>query len=484
MAIVIIVLSAVILVSFGNQTALADSQSSAEALARAQAALECAQAQARKDFKLVAVSVLQENCPALASDSFYTVTVAVTQTDYAVRQITTTVAWQAEYGRTLSVQLSTLVANFENAIGGDTCSSNLVGNWSMPLVANGVTDFAQLVGDSAGTYPLTDVDAYQGKVYVTVNNTSANTAETFFVFDATNPLNPTLVSKIDNDIAQAAGLKAVQTDGHYAYVASGRGIPSTSDPTFGQLHIIDVSVNPVQVVKTLKISGVTGTSGQGVGNSLFYKDGYVYLGLTKTGSGPEFHIIDVHNPLNPFLVGGYSVGNDVNAIFVKGRYVYLATPNDEEFTILDVGNPSSPQRVGGFNAPGGEPGLSLALVGDEAYVGRAYSSDGELYVLNVASPAAVAELGHQDIGSDNQASAKGLLVRDNLAFVTTSESLRIWDVATAGSMAERAVVPLPNSGDTLDTTLDCEDNYLFIASVPTTGASAKRGTLSVVTALP
>lgn len=490
MAILITILSAVMVVSWGNQTALADSRAQGEALARAQGILECAQAQARKDFKLVSANNLKQNCPELVADTFYTKTVDVTQADIEdyfgmIKQVTATVGWPAENNRNLNVKLSTLVANFENVIGGDTCSSVLLGNWNNSYVSNSETDLGNLVGDSTGLYPITDLEVYKNSLFLTINNTAANTAETFFAFDVTDPTNPTLLSKIDNDASHSAGLAAVASDGQFAFVASARSIPGSPDPTFGQLQIINVSVNPVQLVRTFAIASVGGTSGQGIGKSIYYKDGYVYLGLTKTGSGPEFNIIDVHDPLNPFWVGGYSVGNAVNSIFVKGRYAYLATPNAEEFTVLDIGNITNPVRLGGFNGPSGADGQSLAMVGDTIYLGRTFNSDqGELYLLNVANPALPIEQAYQDIGTGNQTSIKSLLVRDNLVFLATSDGLHIWNSDTPGSMSEIKYFSLPNSADTLDTSLDCENNIIFAGSAPTTGINDKRGALSIITTSP
>ncbi len=53
MSILILVLTAVILVSFGNQAMIIDSQTNAEALNIAQGLLEKAQPDSRKDFNLV-----------------------------------------------------------------------------------------------------------------------------------------------------------------------------------------------------------------------------------------------------------------------------------------------------------------------------------------------------------------------------------------------------------------------------------------------
>jgi hypothetical protein len=473
MAILVIVISAVILISFSSQTMLIDSQTNSEALNEAQKLLENAQALARKDFKLV--NPVSTTSP----DGFYHEEVTVEQQpDFFTKKVTATVSWLGEHNRNLYVKLSALVTNFENAVGGDTCDSVLSPNadaWKTPQVKNSTTtDFAQLAGVS-GNYPITDIDAYQNKLYITVGSTDNNTDPTFFSFDISDPVSPALLGKRDNDDDFQAGLNAVAVDGKYAYVASARGI--SSDPAFGQLQIIDIS-NPasLDVVYTLKVSGVTGTPGEGIGNSIFYKDGFVYLGLTKVGSGStkgEFNIIDVHNfPTNPpVLAGSYAVGNTVNAIYVKGKYAYLATSNSQELIVLDVSDPSD-ILTWGYDATGGGNGKSLYLVGDSLYL----ASGPEFYILNNSDPENIASNNPTpptiNIGSD----IDGLVVRTgldtaappalhNLAFLLTTNNFQIWDITDSSAITQwsPAFLGLP-SGSVFEPVFDCEGNNFFVGS--------------------
>ena len=472
MGILILCISAVILVSFGNQSILTDAEINSEALHKAEEYLQEAQALARQDFKLV---LPRENSEITGPITFTKTLSVETLPDLLTKEIQSTVTWTGEHGREQKVELTALVTNFENAIGGDTCDSVLPAGWTAPLIKNAVTDFAALVGDPAGIYPVTGIDASHGKLYVTVNNTAANTKETFFIFSIADPANPTLVNKIDNASAISAGLNAAHVAGKYAYVANGYGAPFTTcteGSNCAQLQVIDISVAPPQVIKNYKVPGVTGTANQAIGKSIFYKDGYVYLGLAKTASGPEFHILDVHDPANPSWVGAYSVGHDVNDIQVKGKYAYLATPDTEELTTLDVGDPAHPVHAGGFDGPGGSNGKSLTLVGDMLYVGRTFGGD-EFYVLDNKNPAStLLALGSKDLGATE--SANGLLVRDFLAFLLTNTQLQILNISNPASIGSYAPpVSLPNGG--AGTALACEGNYLFAEAV-----SAGLGSLSVI----
>jgi len=635
MTILVLAISAVILVSFGSQSMLVDGQTNGEAIGKAEKLLETAQANARKDFKLI-------NPLASTTDGIYTKALYASSTDFFTKNVTALITWQVEHGRKQGVSLSTLVTNFENAIGGDTCDSIISGNWTNPQVKNSITNFAQIVGDSAGTYTVTGLDVYQRKLFVTVNNPSlssgllnpsagtdsnavgtiawsnpsnikasdnvratanlsgtsithyikasgfgftippgatilgikvgversrtggstgevkdsqvkiirgdaslgsvnkANTStnwqttdtsasyggvsdlwgenwspadinsvnfgvalvvtgssgstnrvanvdnivitvtyiKEFYVLNVTNPNSPTLIAGLGSNSGIATGFNAVATDGRYAYIATNAG------PASGQLQIIDASSTSPLLVSTFKMPWVTGTGSQAIGQSILYKDGFVYLGLAKTLSGPEFNIIDVHTPANPVWLGGYAVGNGINSLFVRGKYIYLATPNAQELTILDITDPTHPLAVGGYDAPGSVGnGKSLSLVGDTLYLGRTVTaSNPELYILNDTNPGATlpAPLGTREISS----SVNSLIVRDYLAFLTTTNSqFQILNIASTTNITQYATpLILPNAG--VGGAMDCEGNYMYVSSVPTFGAFANKGFLSIITAGP
>jgi uncharacterized secreted protein with C-terminal beta-propeller domain len=179
-------------------------------------------------------------------------------------------------------------------------------------------------------------------------------------------------------------------------------------------------------------------------------------------------------------VGGWSAGNAINAIFIHGRYAYLATPNTQELTILDIGDPTHPVAVGGFNAPGAGHGKSLYMVGDKLYLGRTITSGNpEFYLLNASVPTTIlTELGSaQEVNE----SVNGLVIRDFLAFALTRtrlEFLRIDDPATV--ITYTTALSLPASGSVVEPSMDCEGNYLFVGSNNT----SDKGTLSIITSTP
>ncbi len=68
------------------------------------------------------------------------------QTDYFTKLVTATVEFPEDSGRRGTTVLSAVVTNFNNAVGGDTCSSILLPNaeaWKDPKIKNTInTDFS------------------------------------------------------------------------------------------------------------------------------------------------------------------------------------------------------------------------------------------------------------------------------------------------------------------------------------------------------
>jgi hypothetical protein len=152
--------------------------------------------------------------------------------------------------------------------------------------------------------------------------------------------------------------------------------------------------------------------------------------------------------------------NDINAIYLRNKYIYLATPNSQELTVLDVHDPANPTFVGSFDAPGGSGnGKSIYGVGDTLYLGRTLGGS-ELYVLNNSNPATtLPSLGSYDLGSD---SINGLIVRDNVAFALTNNQLHMLNIDNPASIsAFSSAITLPGASTSGGSDLDCEGNTLF-----------------------
>lgn len=463
-------ITAVVMVVFGNQSAVLDTEVNRTALSIAHEQLEEERALAQQDFNLV----VSTTTIAYAGPLRYDAAMTVSQIDLFTKQATSTVSWEVG-GRRESIILSTLFTNREAFAGADTCSSVVSGDWSHPQLASSV--LVDLIATTTGPYAVSDVDVYRNKLYVTVAKTPYRTDPTFFIFDVADPSHAVLLGELDNAPASANGLAAVRvvedpaTNKTYAYAASMSSFAS------GQLQVFDVTdaANPL-LVTTYKIP-LAAVSSAGLGNAISYHNGYVYLGLSAN-SGDEFNIIDMRTPAVPVWRGGYDLGgHNVNAIAVRENYAYVATPAPEEVTVLTVANPSSPARVAGFNAvTGGGNGKSLYAVGTTLYLGKTVPNAGpEYYALDVSTPtniqSAVAGAITKEVGS----SVNGLIVRDYLSFTLTNSALMI---IHATSTVQVALVGLPVSGSTFEPSLDCEGDTLYAASNDVSG----NGSLSIFTA--
>lgn len=514
-AVLILCISAVIMVSFGNQSVAVDSRISNEAIVRAQKMLEKARADSREDFNLVN----PYSTPAPAPYSPDKLNVDTSATDPSLgpqtKRVASIVSWQLG-GRTLSTILTTLLTNPGSD---DTCSSVLAGDWKNPkMIPPDGYDFKDLISESANGFSLTGLDVDNGKLYVTTDKVpgSYHNDYTFFIFNVSNPLiQPPYLSTngVDNNPSSGDGLNAVTVAKNgtniYAYVANSHDAnfqTCAQGTSCSQLQVIDVSDPTTPKVQTpfgasyklpsasqpYVTGNITSSNGQAVGKSIFYKDGYIYLGLTKTTNGPAFHVIDVHNPLSPQWVGSWpassstfgSSGAPINSIYVKDGYAYLAHPTgltgapSEQLTVVDVSVPTNPQRKSGFfwNSGSGGNGKSVFKVGDNLYLGRTATklsgvndTNPEFFILNATNPTNIpaTPLGSLPLPAVAD-SINGLTVRDFLVFFLTNQQFQIWNISNPGSIfpwtQHNLVSEFLSLPSGRGTGLDCESNYFYFVS--------------------
>jgi type II secretory pathway pseudopilin PulG len=214
--------------------------------------------------------------------------------------------------------------------------------------------------------------------------------------------------------------------------------------TSSQLKVIDVTdVHSPAVVATRTLSScVTGSFPQGW--RVFYYGNSLYL-TTRETAGPEFHIFNVADPTNPVEFGstsckGFALNDTVNALVVHDqqvgtttkRFAYLATDeSDKELRVLDVTNPGGVVEVLSANVdlPSTQNAESLSLLGNTLYLGRQSSSGPELYAFDISNPlSGVLSTTTQEIG----ASVMGLRVVGSFAYLFTAKSgqeFQVWDVS-------------------------------------------------------
>ncbi len=371
----------------------------------------------------------------------FTRTVTVTTLSADTKEITTEIDWQTDPLRPQQIQLVMKLTNWEivqeedEDYGGDPPSggSGTSGDWKYPVTFGTI--------DVGAGGQATDLDVVDKIIYLT-SDASDSSKNDFFIFDATDPSHPSAVGWANT----GSGLNAVDVAGDYAYAAN--------ESSTGQLQVIAISGSVVpQLRSTFRLQSTSPSCSSSVeGNTVFYYDQKVYVG-TNGNSGKEFFIVDVSDPLNPAMVGCKEIGADVNAIYVKDDIAYLATSkSSQELIVLDASNPLSITTLDSFDAV--FTGKSLFLVGTKLYIG----TEGGFRVLDVSDPSDIKSLGYQLLYN----SVNDLRVRDNLAFLATSDSnkeFQVWDVSSTTAMTLWSTYNFPQMG----TGIDYENNLIYMS---------------------
>ncbi|MBI3630783.1 MAG: hypothetical protein HY221_00385, partial [Candidatus Sungbacteria bacterium] len=510
MVIALMVMSGVLVVSFGNQSTILNGQTNAEAVTIGQQLLEQTQANAKSNFS----SLTNGNTSGSVASGPLSYSTKVTIASYTdpvtcidstlCKMVSAFVYWLGDHGQQLSVTLTTLVTNPSAAA---QCSPTLTGDWTQPKHHEYVPSADPALGNNSNGLGLADVEAYHQRLYA-VASTSPNTAYTFLIFDLpSNPAqDPIYRGGLDNAPTTIDGLNAITVSGNYAYAASAHSANfgtcvnvSGTNKSCGQLQVIDVSdptlpAIPDPIKYTYKLPGVTGSSGQSIGKSIFYYKGYIYLGLVNTGGhGPEFNIIDVGgggaSPTAPVWRGGYSVGRTVNAIYVKDDYAYLATDDNvsgnKQLLVLNVNDKANPHLntppVGGFFTVSGVGyGFAVNVFDNKVYFGRSYSNASipNFYILDDSNPASYPNplpladpQSSKIVGTAD--SVDGLATRGSsssllLSFLLTNKEFQIWNVTNPGSITSYtsalSLAGFTNGNGTgSGTALNCSGNYFYVA---------------------
>ncbi len=248
------------------------------------------------------------------------------------------------------------------------------------------------------------------------------------------------------------------------------------------MQIIDVTIPTApSVVSNVLIPATTTGGNLAAGNSIFYNNGYIYLGLNKSGgSGSEFNIIDVGggngSPTNPIPLGTYQVGRTINSIYVKDNYAYLATDDNvsgnKQLLVLNITDKSlTPLPVASyFTVSGAGYGNSLD-VKDHVYLGRSSAiSSPTLYVLDNTYPLAskLTSLGSITTSS----STKSIISRGDLIFLLTNREFQVWNASDPRNIypwtpnkSQNEFIPLSVLGvDGSGQASNCVGNYIYVGA--------------------
>lgn len=425
LAIITISISAVILVSFGSQSVLIDSQYNNTALYLAKENLEKTRAEARQNFNAANSTS--------TTDGVYIKEIIIENLETYKKKIISRVSWQNDLLRPQKIELTTILADWKSAMPpdpNDSGGSGISGNWQNPRTLGSI-DLGP--GNSA-----TDLDVVNKIVYLSAE-ASAQTKPDFFIIDATNGQNPFIVSSLNT----GKGLNAVDVSGNYAYVAN-----QNND---AQLQIINVSdrANPI-VISSFKLPGVSGS--EIYGQSLFYKDSKVYIGIKKA-VGPEFHVIDVSDPANPASLGSFEINDNINDIYVLNQRAYLATDLDGAgLIVLDIANPSAIALLGQSYLS--DTKSVFVSQPSKTLLGPAQ----DLSIADTGNPSAIVALGSISAGN----AVNNIVAKDYLAFIGSSNSNREFQVINISNPNNPTLWSYFNFSQ-VATGIDYENNLVYVS---------------------
>jgi hypothetical protein len=495
-AILLINITGVVLLLNQNQNLALSNETNNEATAFAKAQIEKIKSEAVNSLGSVVSS-------GPTNDGIYTKEIIVEDLDASyddpdteidetlfMKKVTSLISWAGINDP--FIKLETLITNPEATYGGDTCSAVLTGDWTNPQKIE--YEFGnQILNDTSSGFPITSIQVFNKKMYVTVNNINGNNDETFFILDVSDSTltSSDVLGKLDNSPgAISEGLNAVAIDGiNYAYVANAYDSSPQAcieGHNCAQLQVIDISPpsNPI-VVKNLKINSFTTGNKLANATTVAYKNGIVFLGLANATSGAEIYIFDVGgggqggSPINPVSLSHIENGSGVNSIVVKGDYMYVASPNSQELKIYNIDDLLNPSPAGSFNSPSGAGnGKSINIVGNKLYLGVTVPNSGnDFHILNNNNPnTTLPVLG----GMNSVSSINGIIVRDYLSFLITGDGeFQTWKTDDPSSITQYAsplTLPPGSGGGLSGTASDCEGNNIFIGSK----SSNDKGYISII----
>ena len=438
--VLILSLTTVITVSFGSQSISLDTQTNGEALEKARSVLEDARAAARKDFAaLVSVS---------STDDIYRKDLLVQDAAACKKTVTSRATWKTEVLRPQIIELTSQFTDITGvfAMGGDCDLDSPTGGWTAPAsFLSRDLDYHAAYGDnpsinsSAGNQ-ATGLDVLNKMIYISAGVGAPSAKDDFFILDGSSTLSgiiPPIVGSLNTGPGlNAADVERDNTTGQtYAYVVS--------NDNHSQLQVINVS-NPASpaLLTSSTLPNIISTCSPPskpclAGQSIFYYKGRVYIGTNyianlalPPSNNNEFHVFCVSDPSvfgcspsTPVWLGSANVNHNVNAIVVRDHYAYLATSDDVgELTIVDLDHLTSPAVK--FDAPGGEDGMSLYVVGNRLYLGRQQTPAArrDFYAIDITSSTAPTELGSVNLGLHSGTEVTGIRANGKYVFLALSDS--------------------------------------------------------------
>ena len=197
-------------------------------------------------------------------------------------------------------------------------------------------------------------------------------------------------------------------------------------------------------------------------NSIYVSGRYAY---TVNYNGKTMNVIDVSSSTSPVVIATTTIVDAPYAITVSGRYAFTANYNGNSMNVIDVSNPSSPVVVS-TTTVGTNP-TSIFVAGKYAYVTN--SGGSSINVVDVSNPSTPVVVATTIVGSG----ARKIIVTGRYAFVMGTGQINAVDVSNPTSPVVVATTTFGAIGSPTD--MSISGRYAYVVS---TGGSP--GVLAIV----
>jgi type II secretory pathway pseudopilin PulG len=464
-AILSLAITAVILVSFGNQESAVGSELNNKALYLAEGLIEDAYGDAADHAGFMALA----SAPLTAIDDLFSKELIVTPLSDCRKDVEARISWSrgpaGEQNTSLTNTFTDIVAS--QALGGDCPTEELETPWETV----GLADSEILSG-----FPATDIDVVGNMIYLTTAASDPSKSD-FFIYEF-DPNTGSLTDAYPGGLHTGEGLYALDVALDYAFAINKARTPPPQPKTIWQLQVIKVS-NPTPVLVQSVTLPDLGDGAYPVGLSIYYHDEKIYVGTAVSADEPELYVFDVSNPETIPLPNpeDAEIGHDVRAIAVKDGYVYLGTSNiDQELVVVDAADLDVESGLG-FDAVGEHWGSAITLLSDRIYFGLRREDDDadhDFFVLErdkILNGSEIDDgvIDSADIGISNNAFVAGIVVRKAgpkmLAFLGLDDStagMEIWDISASPIRLNSECTETNFSENSVG--IDMEGNYIFTAN--------------------
>lgn len=195
-------------------------------------------------------------------------------------------------------------------------------------------------------------------------------------------------------------------------------------------------------------SGDLGSGNQGT--DVLIKGNYAYVsGTASSAAKPDLFVFNISNPASPSLVKSINIGaGGINSLFIKGDYIYAASPNDsKELIIFNITSPTDPVEIGSYNLSGNTDAVSAVAFGNAVAVGRQSGATNQLAFVNVSVPSSPSIISEVSTGGDIKDFAE---TGDKLFVMVANGSegdVWVYDIANSTSPVKLSTYDIPGMSD-------------------------------------